>query len=67
MFSFCTVSLTFCKIIFNFEGDKRVMGRYPLDKTLMACEYYLNWLRNLSYIFTYFSLTVVRNSSELTA
>ena len=43
------------------------MGRYPLDKTLTACEYFLNWLRNLSYIFTYFSLAVVRNSSELTA
>ena len=43
------------------------MGKYPLDKTLMACEYFLSWLRNLSYIFTYFSLTVVRNSNELIA
>ena len=53
--------------MFNFDGDKRVMGKYPLDKTLMACEYCLHWLRNLSYIFTYFSLTVVRKSSELIA
>ena len=60
LFSFCTVPLTFCKIIFNFEGDSKVMGKYPLDKTLMACEYCLSWFRNLLYIFTYFSLTVVR-------
>ena len=41
--------------------------RDEIGNTLIACAYCFNWLRNLSYIFTYFSLTVVRNNSEFIA
>ena len=51
----------------GFEGGSREMGRYPFDKTLMALEYNFSSSRNLSYIFTYFSHTVVRNSTEFMA
>ena len=43
------------------------MGRYPFDKTLIVLEYNFNSSMNLSYIFTYFSHTVVKNTTEFMA
>ena len=51
-------------MIFNFEDGKRDIGKYHFDKILTTCAYSLNRLMNLSYILTYFSLAVVKNSSE---
>ena len=43
------------------------MGRNPFDKILIALEYNFSSLINLSYIFAYFSLIVVKNSMEFMA
>ena len=59
--------LTSFKIFSNLEGGSSEMGRYPFDRTLIALEYNFNSSMNLSYIFTYFSHTVVRNNTEFVA
>ena len=60
-------TLTSFKIFSNFDGVSKEMGRYPFDKTLIALEYYFSSSMNLLYIFTYFSHTVVKNSTKFMA
>ena len=67
MFDFAIAIHTSFKIFSNFDGGSKEMGKYPFDKTRIALEYNFSSSINLLYIFTYFSLTVVKNSTEFIA
>ena len=54
-------------IFSNFDGGSKEIGKYPFDRTLIALEYNFSSSINLLYIFTYFSLTRVKNSTEFIA
>ena len=67
LLDFAIAILTSFRIFSNFDGGNREMGRYHFDKILMALEYNFSLSINFAYIFTYFSLNVVKNSTEFIA
>ena len=63
-FVFLTVCLTTFRISFNFSGVMSEMGRYPFAIILIAFVYMHNCIINSLYNKTYFSFTVLKDSSE---